>query len=122
MRRVRPSDPGWPKPREWATLREAVGGNLIEPHALFAACETAPGGTACVDVEKSILNPFYVGDQPAGTTTSGWLDAWKAAPSAWSVTPYAKTALHAVRRGGLSRTGASSSAANSAKTMHTTAK
>ena len=67
MQRVRPSDPGWPKPAEWAGLREAVGGNLIEPHALFAACETAPDGMACVDVEKSILNPFYMGDQPAGT-------------------------------------------------------
>jgi FAD/FMN-containing dehydrogenase len=87
MQRVRPSDPGWPKPAEWAGLREAVGGNLIEPHALFAACETAPDGMACVDVEKSILNPFYVGDQPAGTTSSGWLDAWKAAPSAYAVKP-----------------------------------
>jgi FAD/FMN-containing dehydrogenase len=40
---------------------------------------------SCVDVEKSILNPFYVGDQPAGTMTSGWLDAWRAEPSAYVV-------------------------------------
>ncbi len=85
MQRVRPSDPAWPKPAEWARLREAVGGNLLEPRALFAACETAPAGMACVDVEKSVLNPFYVGDQPGGTTASGWLDAWRAAPSAYAV-------------------------------------
>ena len=84
-RRVRPSDPAWPKPADWAKLKEAVGGNLIEPHALFAACETAPEGTACVDVEKSIRNPFYIGDQPAGTEVSGWLDAWTPAPSAYAI-------------------------------------
>lgn len=84
-RRVRPSDPAWPKSADWAKLKEAVDGNLIEPHALFAACETAPEGTACVDVEKSIRNPFYIGDQPAGTEVSGWLDAWTPAPSAFAV-------------------------------------
>jgi FAD/FMN-containing dehydrogenase len=84
-RRVRPSDPAWPKPADWAKLKEAVGGNLIEPHALFAACEAAPDGTACVNVEKSIRNPFYIGDQPAGTEVSGWLDAWAPAPSAYAV-------------------------------------
>jgi FAD/FMN-containing dehydrogenase len=85
MRRVRPSDPAWPKPAEWARLSEEVGGNLIEPRALFAACETAPEGRACVDVEKSIRNPFYIGDQPAGTEVSGWLNAWSPAPSAYAV-------------------------------------
>jgi FAD/FMN-containing dehydrogenase len=84
-RRVRPSDPAWPKPADWAKLKEAVGGNLIEPHALFAACEAAPDGTACVNVEKSIRNPFYIGDQPAGTEVSGWLDAWAPAPSVYAV-------------------------------------
>jgi FAD/FMN-containing dehydrogenase len=84
-RRVRPSDPAWPKPADWAKLKDSVGGNLIEPHALFAACETAPEGTACVDIEKSIRNPFYIGDQPAGTEVSGWLDAWKPAPSVYAV-------------------------------------
>lgn len=85
MQRVRPSDPAWPKPAEWAGLKGALGGYLIEPLALFAPCEAAPDGVACVDVEKSILNPFYVGDQPAGTMASGWLDAWRSAPSAYVV-------------------------------------
>src|SRR5215510_12792665 len=30
-------------------------------------------------------NPFYIGDQPAGTQVSGWLDAWTPAPSAYAV-------------------------------------
>ncbi len=77
--------PGWPKPVEWARLKAAVGGNLIKPHALFAACERVPDGIACVDVEKNIHNPFYLGDQPAGTEVSGWLGAWRPAPSAYAV-------------------------------------
>src|SRR5499425_641442 len=30
-------------------------------------------------------NPFWIGDQPAGTEVSGWLDAWKPEPSAYAV-------------------------------------
>ena len=83
--RVRPSDPAWPRPAHWAGLKESVGGNLLEPRALFAACGAAPLGTACLDLEKSIRNPFYIGDQAAGTEVSGWLDAWSPAPSAYAV-------------------------------------
>ena len=85
VRRVRPSDPAWPTPSEWAGLRDRVGGNLLEPRALFAACGTAPDDQACVDVEKSIRNPFYIGDQPAGTEVSGWLNAWSPAASAYAI-------------------------------------
>lgn len=85
LQRVRPSDPAWPQPADWARLNAAVGGNLIEPRALFAACGTGADGMACVDVEKSIRNPFYIGDQPAGTEVSGWLDAWTPAPSVYAV-------------------------------------
>jgi FAD/FMN-containing dehydrogenase len=84
-RRVRPSDPDWPPAAQWARLQQTVGGNLIEPHALFAACGPAPTAPACVHVEKSIHNPFYIGDQPAGTEVSGWLGAWTPAPSAYAV-------------------------------------
>jgi FAD/FMN-containing dehydrogenase len=62
-----------------------VGGNLLEPRALFAACGAGPDAQACVDVEKSIRNPFYIGDQPAGTEVSGWLNAWSPAASAYAV-------------------------------------
>ena len=85
LRRVRPSDPGWPAPAQWARLGTAVGGNLIQPQALFGACAAAPHGSACADVEKNIRNPFYIGDQPGGTEVSGWFDAWTPAASVYAV-------------------------------------
>lgn len=85
MRRVRPGDAGWPGVQSWQTLKDAVGGNLIEVHSLFGACETDAKGTACREVEANIYNPFYIGDQPGGTQVSGWLDAWTPAPSAYAV-------------------------------------
>lgn len=83
--RVRPSDPLWPSAESWAKLRAAVGGNLLEPRALFADCQSDADGAACAEVRKNIRNPFYIGDQPAGTEVSGWLDAWTPAPSAYAV-------------------------------------
>ena len=85
MRRVRPSDPAWPNATSWKTLSDAVGGNLIQPRGLFAGCAIDPKGTACVSALKNIRNPYYIGDQPAGTEVSGWLDAWTPAPSAYAV-------------------------------------
>lgn len=84
-RRVRPSDPGWPSPSAWQALTERVGGNLLEVRPLFAGCEAAPGSEACREALEGISNPFWIGDQPAGTEVSGWLDAWTAAPSAYAV-------------------------------------
>jgi FAD/FMN-containing dehydrogenase len=83
-RRVRPSDAGWPSRARWEELNQAVGGNLIRPLPLFAGCESL-NGAACADVVKNIRNPFYIGDQPAGTEVSGWLDAWAPAPSEYAV-------------------------------------
>ena len=84
-RRVRPSDPSWPSAADWGKLRAAVGGNLLEVHSLFGACESEPDGASCLDVKRNMHNPFYIGDQPAGTQVSGWLDAWTPAPSAYAV-------------------------------------
>ena len=80
-RRVRPGDAAWPTAASWRQLNEAVGGSLIAVHPLFTACEKEPGAAACVEAAANIRNPFYVGDQPAGTQVSGWLDAWAPAPS-----------------------------------------
>jgi FAD/FMN-containing dehydrogenase len=85
QRRVRPGDPGWPAAVQWQRLNAAVGGNLIRVQPLFSACASDPAGAACKDVIASIRNPFYIGDQPAGTEVSGWLDAWTPAPSAYAV-------------------------------------
>jgi FAD/FMN-containing dehydrogenase len=83
--RVRPRDPAWPSASEWHALNQAVGGNLMQPHALFAACASEPDGAACAQAQKSIRNPYYLGDEPAGTEVSGWLDAWTPSPSAYAV-------------------------------------
>jgi FAD/FMN-containing dehydrogenase len=83
LARVRPGDPGWPSEAGWQKLNDAVGGNLIAVHSLLAACEKQPGAAVCVDA--NLHNPFYIGDQPAGTQVSGWLDAWTPAPSAYAV-------------------------------------
>jgi len=84
-RRFRPADPAWPSPNAWEGLRRRVGGNLIQPRALFADCQTAPKGEACHEALKNLANPYYIGDQPSGTQVSGWLDAWSPAPSAYVV-------------------------------------
>lgn len=74
-RRVRPSDAAWPSASEWQKLADDVGGNLIKVHPLIEA----------PDAKKYLRNPFFIGDQPAGTQVSGWLDAWTPAPSVYAV-------------------------------------
>ncbi len=83
--RVRPGDPGWPDASQWAALSTAVGGRLVEPVSLFAACAAQPGTPACHASLQHLRNPFFIGDQPGGTQVSGWLDAWAPAPSAKAV-------------------------------------
>jgi len=85
LRRVRPGDAAWPTAASWQKLKDAVGGNLIEVHSLFGACEKEPGAAACLEATENIHNPFYIGDQPAGTQVSGWLDAWTPAPSVYAL-------------------------------------
>ena len=84
IRRVRPSEPGWPKPEIWQELKGAVGGNCLRCNRSLLVVRT---------MQKSVLfgalqnmrNPFWIADQPAGTETSGWLDAWTSAPSVYAV-------------------------------------
>lgn len=85
MRRVRPSDPAWPKAAEWAALNARVGGTLIRPRRLFEACEGDSPAAACLELGRKIRNPFYLGNQAAGTEVSGWLDAWTPGTSAYAV-------------------------------------
>jgi FAD/FMN-containing dehydrogenase len=85
LRRVRPGDAAWPKAESWRRLNEAVDGNLVPVQPLFAACAAGEKSPACQDVLGNIRNPFYVGDQPAGTQVSGWLDGWTPAPSVYAV-------------------------------------
>jgi FAD/FMN-containing dehydrogenase len=83
--RVRPSDAAWPSAARWEELKHRVGGNLINVQPVFAACAAEPQAAACADALKNARNPFYLGDQPAGTQVTGWLDAWKPAASVYAV-------------------------------------
>ena len=72
--RVRPGAPGWPSDTDWARLNEAVGGRLGR---------VPQPDLAGPDAAKLLANPFYIGDTPALTESSGWLDAWRSQPSAY---------------------------------------
>ena len=78
--RVRPGQAGWPSPAQWDELHRAVGGRLLQPQSPFTASKAA-----CEEALKHIKNPFYIGDQPGLTQTSGWADAWLSQPSAYAV-------------------------------------
>ena len=84
-RRIRPSDPAWPSEQSWAALARAVGGRLVRPETVWAACAAEPGTPHCLASLKNLKNPFYLGDDPGGTQVSGWLDAWTPKASAYAV-------------------------------------
>ncbi len=83
-RRVRPGEPGWPTTERWMALKQAVGGNLVEPVSVYGPCEIAGQGHACAGM-KQLHNQFYLGDQPGAVQFYGWLDAWTARPSVHAV-------------------------------------
>ncbi|MFG6108806.1 FAD-binding protein [Stenotrophomonas nematodicola] len=78
--RVRPGTAGWPGADQWDQLSRAVGGRLSVPQSPFL-------GDAATHAEAmaQIHNPFYIGDQPALTQTSGYFGAWRSVPSAQMV-------------------------------------
>src|SRR3954469_14836957 len=83
LKRVRPGDPDWPGKSDWAALNNATGGRL---HPVTVPNLDSP------QAKKLLANPFYIGDQPGLTESSGWLDAWRSAPSAYMVA--AETPTH----------------------------
>jgi FAD/FMN-containing dehydrogenase len=83
--RVRPGSAGWPSQDEWRRLGRATEGRLVKLAAPFAACGAAGENAACADILKHIGNPYFIGDNPALTQTSGWQDAWLSQPSAYAV-------------------------------------
>ncbi len=82
LRRVRPGDQAWPDPATWDVLKQRVGGRLLKLQSPFAP--DAPAA-ARAEALTQLKNPFYLGDQPALTQTSGWADAWTSRPSAYAV-------------------------------------
>jgi hypothetical protein len=84
-RRVRPSDPSWPDAASWERLNQQVGGQLIKVKSPLSACDAAPDSAACEKTIQDLKNPYFIGDQPGGMQSSGWVDAWDAAPSFYGV-------------------------------------
>lgn len=90
--RVRPGDAAWPGQRAWEQLRRDTGGALLRIEPPFAACAanainaaTSAASPACADLRRQLANPYFLGDHPALTQTSGWQDAWQSRPSAYAV-------------------------------------
>jgi hypothetical protein len=83
--RVRPGDAAWPTAARWDELKRKVGGRLLKLQSPFVDCGTTPTNAACSEALKQLKNPFYIGDQPALTQTSGWADAWSSQPSVYAV-------------------------------------
>jgi FAD/FMN-containing dehydrogenase len=76
IRRARPGTSAWPTPPQWAALSDAVGGRL------------KPVAAPRLDDPQTVrllADPFYVGDQPGLTQSSGWLDGWRSSPSAYAI-------------------------------------
>src|SRR6516162_3184380 len=84
-RRTRPSDQAWPSAASWEQLNRQVGGQLIKVQTPLAACTDAADSTACQVILKNLKNPYFIGDQPGLTQTSGWADAWMSVPSAYAI-------------------------------------
>jgi FAD/FMN-containing dehydrogenase len=80
--RARPGTPQWPGPSQWQTLRTQVGGRLLAPASPFTR-----GQADAVRAEalEGIKNPYFIGDHPALTQTSGWQDAWTSQASVVAV-------------------------------------
>jgi FAD/FMN-containing dehydrogenase len=100
--RVRPGDPLWPSPEKWEQLNKAVNGNLVKIESPLTACSISQNTASCDEVFKNLKNPYYIGDNPALTQTSGWLDAWQSRPSVYAVA--AKTTSDVVAAVNFART------------------
>ncbi len=85
IKRVRPKDALWPSSENWEQLNKAVNGNLIKLESPLIACKTSANNNACEELFRNLKNPYYIGDNPALTQTSGWVDAWRSEPSVYAV-------------------------------------
>jgi FAD/FMN-containing dehydrogenase len=82
---VRPGEPGWPSPAQWAALGRRVGGRLTRVEPAFAVCEPGAGGSACAGLFENLLDPFFIDQSVNLTQTLGWLGAFTSEPSAYAV-------------------------------------
>jgi len=85
VRRRRPSDANWPSEADWKRLNDSVGGNLLRVDSPISVFSTDPNGAAAKELAVNLKNPYYVGEHPGLTQSSGWLDAWASKPSVYAV-------------------------------------
>lgn len=85
FRRIRPADDAWPSAAKWQLLNKEVKGNLLKVKSPIAACSNRPESQLYKNVFRQLHNPYYLGDEPALTQSSGWLDAWQSSPSVYAV-------------------------------------
>ncbi|QQN61711.1 FAD-binding oxidoreductase [Bradyrhizobium diazoefficiens] len=74
--RTRPGQPGWPSDADWSGLNQATSGRLSR---------LASPKLDAADAKQLLANPFYIGDQPGLTQSSGWFEAWRSEPSTYMV-------------------------------------
>jgi FAD/FMN-containing dehydrogenase len=82
---ARPGDPDWPSHEAWEALGRQVHGRLIAVESPLEACRADPTSEACAELFRNLKNPYYIGDSPALTQTTGYLDAWTSSPSEYAV-------------------------------------
>jgi len=82
--RVRPGDPAWPAHSSWSSLQRRLSGRLFPLRSPLGSCRD-PESAACRELFRELKNPYYIGDDPALTQTTGWVDAWTSRPSAYAV-------------------------------------
>jgi FAD/FMN-containing dehydrogenase len=82
---VRPGEPGWPSPADWAQLSKSVGGRLMKATSAFDVCDPDPGSAACTNLFRNLKDPFYIDQGVNLTQTLGWTGAFTSQPSAYAV-------------------------------------
>ena len=85
FRRRRPSDATWPSQADWKRLNDAVGGTLIPVNFPLSVLKSDPDGDAAKQLLKNLKNPYFLGDEPGLTESTGWVDAWATKPSVYAV-------------------------------------
>ena len=85
IKRVRPGDALWPSLEKWHQLKAAVNGNLIKIESPLNAYKISADNVACTEFFTSLKNPYFIGDNPALTQTSGYQGAWQSEPSIYAV-------------------------------------
>jgi hypothetical protein len=84
-RRLRPGDSAWPSESSWERLNGQVGGRLISVQSPVAEFQNRPASESAAEFFRKLKNPYYIGDEPGLTQTSGWVDAWTSRASAYAV-------------------------------------